>query len=113
MSRGTPASKKKANKARKRRHKRRMQEAAEKKRAEKARQKRRPEPTSGVAHPWPDTTGLSEEEATRVWSEYYYWEDYYDRNPESRFAAPVSWPVQASADGSAPTKRRRRKARRA
>lgn len=109
MSKGTPASKKQAKKARKRRHKRRMKAAAAKKRAEKARLKRRAAPTSGYVNLEPDTTGLSEEEAARVWGEYFYWEDYHDRNPESRFAAPVTWPVEAGTGGSAPTKKRRRR----
>lgn len=32
---------------------------------------------------------MSEEEAARVWEEFFFWEDYFDRNPDSTFAAPM------------------------
>lgn len=65
---------------------------AEKRRAKKIRSERwrkhgrRAEPELA---PWPDTTGMSEEEAARVIGEFLYWEDYHDRNPDSTFGAPM------------------------
>jgi hypothetical protein len=56
----------------------------------------------------PDTSGLSDEEAARVWGEYFYWEDYAARNEESTFAAPITWPTRCE---DVPTKRARRRKR--
>lgn len=90
MCKATPAEKKRAKKARKNRHKRRMRAAAARKRAERwwHEQGRRAghEPE---LDPWPDTTGLSDEEAACVMGEFFYWEDYFDRNPDSKFGAPM------------------------
>ena len=60
---------------------------AEKRRAKKSRHGRAA--STEPLDPWPDTTGLSEEDAARVIGEFLYWEDYADRNPDSSFAAPM------------------------
>lgn len=86
MSEATKAQKQRARKARKNRHKGRMRVAATKRRGERYRKGRhQAEPELS---PWPDTTGMNEEEAARVIGEFLYWEDYADRNPASSFGAP-------------------------
>ncbi|MBL4845951.1 MAG: hypothetical protein JKY65_10520 [Planctomycetes bacterium] len=88
MSRASPADKKKAKKRRRTRHKRRMKAAKGRRRAERDRQRRHKlEPE---VDPWPDTTGLSEEEAAKVWEELFFWEDYFERNPDSKCGPPLS-----------------------
>lgn len=73
MSDATKA--KRPAKIRRKRHKRR----AAAKRAARLKRRRKKE-TEESFDPWPDTTGLSEEEAAKAWEEFFFWEDYYDRN---------------------------------
>ncbi len=90
MSKASPASRKKAKKQRRARHKRRMKEAKARRRDEKHRQQsRRAEPETEFSGE-PDTSGLSEEEAAQVWGEFFYWEDYFERNPEATIGPPLS-----------------------
>ncbi len=82
-----PAVTKKAKRRRRTRHKRRMTAAKARRRGERERQRRRdPAPDIDLS---PDTNGLSEEEAAKVWEEFFFWEGYVERNPDSTFAAPL------------------------
>lgn len=69
----------------------RKRRAARHKRRVKARRakKKRLRAQEPVHDPWPDTTGLSDEQAARVMGEFFFWEDYHERNPESTWAAPM------------------------
>jgi hypothetical protein len=84
VSKATKAEMRRAEKARRNERRQRRRSAA--RRRSRGTHGR---PTEPELSPWPDTTGLSEEDAARVWGEFFYWEDYHDRNPDSTFCAPI------------------------
>lgn len=54
-------------------------------RAKKARanERRRAEKSPpSLVPPWPDTTGLSDEDAARVVGEFEYWADFHERSAD-------------------------------
>lgn len=112
MSAKIPAAKKRAKKARRARHTRRMRAAAAIRKAEECRFAQPHRGDVATDSYLPGTTGLSDDEAARVWGEYFYWEDYAERNPESTFAAPITWPTRCE-DAPPERKRRRRRKNRA
>ena len=79
---------------RKRAEKVRQNERCQRRRAEARRRNQRAKRKHGrepelALPPWPDTTGMNDEDAARVIGEVLYWEDYHDRNPGSRFCAAM------------------------
>jgi hypothetical protein len=87
MSQATKAERKRAEKTR-RNDRRQRRRATARKRAKRRNRKHGREAEPALTS-WPDTTGLSDEEAARVWGEFFFWEDYHDRNPDSTFGAPM------------------------
>ena len=64
--------------------------AAQKRRANVRRaKKKRLHDQKPLPDPWPNTEGPTKEESAKAWEERFFWEDYYERNPDSTWAAPT------------------------